>query len=211
MLIFDVFLTPFFGFVISLFFDTPGTGHLTAGGKKTAPYLASLFHPWFKKLDMNSTRIDCVFFDGASNVQKASHFLQAKFPCLHVQHCAAHCVSLFFSDICTKVWEVRHLLVNYRRLYHIFGSGSMHSPYALFIQQSKNFNGGCKVGLIHAADTRMVGHAYALCRMLRLKDPLIATITPAAFKDLATTSLNKSTSSFVYPTTVGFPVVPLEQ
>lgn len=60
----------------------------------------------------------------------------------------------------------------------------MHSPYALFLNQSKNFNGGRKVGLIRAAGTRMAGHAYAQCRMLRLREPLIATITSAAYKDL---------------------------
>ena len=60
----------------------------------------------------------------------------------------------------------------------------MHSPYALFIAQSKNFNGGRKVGLIRAAETRMAGHSYAQCRMLRLREPLMATIASAAWKDL---------------------------
>ena len=76
------------------------------------------------------------------------------------------------------------MLVNYRRLYRMFGSGAMHSPYALFIAQSKNFNAGRKVGLIKAAGTRMAGHSYAQCRMLRLREPLLATITSAAYKDL---------------------------
>jgi hypothetical protein len=164
-------------------FPFAGTEHLVAGGKKNATYVAGLFDPWVKKLDPLSTRIDCVFFDGASNVQKAGRLLAAKYPRMHVQACAAHSVSLFFSDI-TKLWQIKLMLVNYRRLYRMFGSGAMHSPYALFIKQSKVFNAGRKVGLIRAAETRMAGHAYAQCRMLRLRDPLKATISSAAYKDL---------------------------
>ena len=174
-----------------------GTDHLLQGGKKNATYVASLFEPWVQRLDPLNTRIDCVFFDGASNVQKAGQILAAKFPRIHVQTCAAHCVSLFFSDICKKLWEVRLLLVNYRRLYRLFGSGAMHSPYALFIAQTKNFNGGRKVGLIKAAGTRMAGHAYAQHRMLRLKDPLLATIASAAYKDLKLKGFPKKVEEFL--------------
>jgi hypothetical protein len=161
-----------------------GTDHLVDGGKKNAQFIAGLFDPWVPRLDPISTRIDSVFFDGASNVQKAGQLLAAKYPRIHVQVCAAHCVSLFFSDITKKLWQFRLLLVNYRRLFRLFGSGAMHSPYALFIQQSRNFNSGRKVGLIRAADTRMAGHTYAQVRMLRLKGPLLATISSAAYKDL---------------------------
>jgi hypothetical protein len=161
-----------------------GTDHLIDGGKKDATFVASLFDPWVTKLDPLSQRVDCVFFDGASNVQKAGRLLEAKYPQIHVQACAAHSVSLFFSDISKKLWQIKLMLVNYRRVYRLFGSGAMHSPYALFIEQSKNFNGGRKVGLLKAADTRMAGHAYAQCRMLRLRGPLVATITSAAYKDL---------------------------
>ena len=166
------------------FFFAIRTEQLVDGRKKNAPYIASLFDPWIVKLDPSSTRIDCVFFDGASNVQKAGRLLEAKYPQIHVQHCAAHSVSLFFSDISKKLWQIWLMLVNYRHLYRMFGSGSMHAPYALFIAQSNVFNGGRKVGLIKAADTRMVGHAYAQCRMLRLRNPLVATISSAAYKDL---------------------------
>ena len=161
-----------------------GTNHLVEGGKKDATFVAALFEPWVVKLNPKRTRIDCIFFDGASNVQKAGDILAAKFPCINVQTCVAHCVSLFFSDICKRLWQVRLMLVNYRRVYRIFGSGAMHSPYALFIAQSKNFNAGRKVGLIKAAGTRMAGHSYALIRMLRLRAPLMATITSAAFQNL---------------------------
>lgn len=69
-----------------------GTEHLVEGGKKDATYVASLFDPWVAKLDPLSTRIDCVFFDGAANVQKAGRLLQAKYPRIHVLACAAHSV-----------------------------------------------------------------------------------------------------------------------
>jgi hypothetical protein len=174
-----------------------GTGHLVEGGKKSAPFVASLFEPWVIKLDPLSTRVDCVFFDGASNVQKAGLLLQARFPRIHVNHCAAHCVSLFFSDLCNKLWQVRLMLVNYRRLYRMFGSGSMHSPYALFMQQAKTFNGGHKVGLIKAAGTRMAGHVYAQNRMLRLRSPLMATIASAAYLDLKLKGFPKRVEEFI--------------
>jgi hypothetical protein len=34
----------------------------------------------------------------------AGQLLAAKYPRIHVQTCAAHSVSLFFSDICQKLW-----------------------------------------------------------------------------------------------------------
>ena len=91
-------------FTLISFFE--GTNHLVQGGKKDAVYISELFTPFFKKLDPTSTRIDCIVFDGAANVQKAGHLLEAKYPRIHVQTCAAHSVSLFFSDICNKIWPV---------------------------------------------------------------------------------------------------------
>ena len=156
-----------------------------------------MFDPWVLKLDPLSTRVDCVFFDGASNVQKAGRLLEAKYPRIHVQTCAAHLVSLFFSDLCTKLWQVCLLLVNYRRVYRMFGSGVMHAPYALFINQSKQFNRGHKVGLIRATGTRMVGHSYAQLRMLRLREPLIATINSAAYIGLKLKGFPKKVEEFL--------------
>ena len=73
----------------------------------------------------------------------------------------------------------------------------MHAPYALFIAQSKNFNQGRKVGLIKAADTRMAGHAYAQHRMLRLREPLVATISSAAYKDLKLKGFPKKVEEYL--------------
>lgn len=176
---------------------TTGTDHLVEGGKKNATFIAGLFDPWVVKLDPLSTRVDCVFFDGASNVQKAGRILEAKYPRIHVHNCAAHSVSLFFSDLCNKLWQVRLLLVNYRRLYRLFGSGAMHAPYALFMNQSKQFNSGRKVGLIRAAGTRMAGHSYAQLRMLRLREPLLATINSASYISLKLKGFPKKVEEFL--------------
>jgi hypothetical protein len=184
-------------FVVVVSFPQTGTDHCSEGKKKDATFIASLFEPWIVKLDPAGVRVDCVFFDGASNVQKAGRLLAANYPRIHVQTCAAHSVSLFFSDICKKLWQVRLMLVNYRRLYSMFGSGSMHIPYALFCKQSMAFNGGRKVGLLRASDTRMAGHAYAQVRMLRLKDALLATITSAAYLDQKLKGVAKKVEAYL--------------
>jgi Protein of unknown function (DUF 659) len=174
-----------------------GTKRLVEGKKKDAAYIASLFDPWVQKLDPRNSRVDCVFFDGASNVQLAGQLLSAKYPRIHVQTCAAHSVSLFFSDVCKKLWQFRLMLVNYRRLFRLFGSGSMHSPYALFCSQSKNFNDGRKVGLLRAAETRMAGHMYAQIRMLQLRRPLVATISSVAYLDLKLKGFPKKVEAYI--------------
>jgi hypothetical protein len=137
------------------------------------------------------------FLCGASNVQLAGQLLSAKYPRIHVQTCAAHLVSLFFSDVCKKLWQFRLMLVNYRRLFCLFGSGSMHSPYTLFCSQSKNFNDGCKVGLLRAAETRMAGHMYAQIRMLQLRRPLVATISSVAYLDLKLKGFPKRVKAYI--------------
>jgi hypothetical protein len=174
-----------------------GTKWLVEGEKKDAAYIASLFDPWVQKLHPRNSRLDCVFFDGASNVQLAGQLLAAKYPRIHIQTCAAHSVSLFFSDVCKKLWQFRFMLLNYRRLFRLFGSGSMHSPYALFCSQSKNFNNGRKVGLLRAAETRMAGHMYAQCRMLRLRGPLVATISSVAYIDLKLKGFPKKVEQYI--------------
>jgi hypothetical protein len=151
--LFSVELTSFNFFIVvvaprSCF--KPGTKRLAKGKKKDAVFIASLFDPWVQKLDPQNSCVDCVFFYGASNVQLAGQLLSAKSSCIHVQTCAAHLVSLFFSDVCKKLWQFHLMLVNYCQLFHLFKSGSMHSPYALFCSQSKNF----KVGLLFEPQKR---------------------------------------------------------
>ena len=73
----------------------------------------------------------------------------------------------------------------------------MHSPFAFFMHQSKQFNHGRRLGLIPAAGTRMAGHAYAQLRMLRLKAPLLATINSAAYIDLKLKGFAKKVELFL--------------
>ena len=47
--------------------------------------------------------VDLVFFDGTSNVQNAGRILQARYPRITVGHGAEHVVSMFFSDVFTKI------------------------------------------------------------------------------------------------------------
>lgn len=124
--------------------------------------------------------IDLVIFDGASNVQKAGKILEARYPRLSVVHGAEHVLSLFYSDI-FKLKEFASIRKLNQMLYRVFGTGSMHSPYATFMKHSKDHNTGRSLGLIRASDTRMGGHVISMMRTLRLKDALVSTVSSASF------------------------------
>lgn len=157
------------------------TGHLQADGRKDAAYIADLFVPHIREMEKTTPKCtDLVIFDGASNVQKAGQLLQAKFPHISVLHGAEHVISLFYNDV-FRLKEFDMLKNINRMIYRYFGSGSMHSPYAIFSKHSRDHNGGKCIGLIRAADTRMGGHVISIMRTLRLKDPLISTISSASF------------------------------
>jgi len=105
------------------------TGHLEAGGKKDAKYIANCFLPLIKQFELESENmVDLALFDGASNVQKAGDVLAAIFPRMSVIHGAEHVISLFFGD----VFKNRDLSLFIRvshMIYKVFGSGAMHAPY----------------------------------------------------------------------------------
>ncbi len=149
------------------------TDHLKGGGKKDSTYVAKQFLPWMRKLDPQNTLLDCVFFDGAGDVQKAGRILAAVNPRITVLHGAEHVVSLFCKDV-AKLTPIKVVILKYKFLYRVFGSGSMHRPYAVFIKCAKEFNKGRKIGLLRPADTRMAGYFIALHRLLRLQKPLEA-------------------------------------
>jgi hypothetical protein len=150
------------------------TDHLKCGGKKDSTYVAQQFLPWMQKLDPQNTLLDCVFFDGAGDVQKAGRILAAINPRITVLHGAEHVVSLFCKDV-AKLTPIKVVILKYKFLYRVFGSGSMHRPYAVFSKCAKEFNKGRKIGLLRPADTRMAGYFIALHRLLRLQKPLEAT------------------------------------
>ena len=82
------------------------TEHMAAGGKKDAPYIAEIFLNHLTSLDKNKTFTDLIFFDGASNVQKAGKIIEAKFPRVNYLHGAEHCVALWFTDL-SKMGEIK--------------------------------------------------------------------------------------------------------
>ena len=73
----------------------------------------------------------------------------------------------------------------------MFGSGASHAIYAQFMAQSALANKGRKVCLIRGAGTRMALWFYAMIRLIRLQQPLKATIHQQQFLDLALTTSAK--------------------
>jgi hypothetical protein len=86
------------------------------------------------------------------------------------------------------------LILKACRLYYVFGLGANHGIYAQFMAQSALENKGRKVGLLMGAGTRMALWFYAMMRLLRLKQPLTATIHQQKFVHL---NLNDSVRAAV--------------
>ena len=93
------------------------TDHLSNGGKKDAMHIAKIIMPLIELIhsepDVHNKKspgiVDLVFFYGASNVQNAGEILRIFNPRITVGHGAEHVVSLFFSDVYTKVSELRKI------------------------------------------------------------------------------------------------------
>ena len=98
------------------------TEHMEEGGKKDATYTASIFIQHIKELDPLGVHLNAMLFDGASNVQKAGRVIEAKYPQVSVLHGIEHVISLFFGDV-ARLSFLQFLIVNYRRVYRVFGSG----------------------------------------------------------------------------------------
>jgi hypothetical protein len=79
---------------------------------------------------------------------------------------------------------VKHQIVRHPFIYRVFGSGAMHSPYALFQRHARAFNNGRPIGLLQAYDTRMAGYFMVMHRDLRLKQVLQATVAGRNFISL---------------------------
>jgi hypothetical protein len=159
---------------------TDCTGHMSAGGKKDATYIARLFEPHLKTLDPTKKVVDLLYFDGASNVQKAGQILCAKYPRVTCLHGAEHVVSLFFDDI-SKLPAIKSLINFYKKVYGLFGSGAHHAPHAILMNHSRLHNKGKSIGLIRAADTRMAGYIIAFLRLLRQKPVIDSTVAAPEF------------------------------
>jgi hypothetical protein len=156
----------------------------SGGNKKDAKYIASLFRSHIESMESDHPKsTDVLFFDGASNVQLAGSVLEVKYPRSLTLHGAEHVISLFFSDVFSFP-EMKALYQIARKSYRVFGSGSMHQPYAIFQKYSRRHNGGKNIGLMRAAGTRMARAAIVLMRFLRLKSALISTVTSPEFMKL---------------------------
>lgn len=133
--------------------------HLT-GGFKDAQFIAKHAIPFIQKIEGETDRhgdhegvVDMVYFDGASNVQKAGHIIACRFPRISVAHGAEHVVSLFFDNVFTKV-PLFKILANFaERVRNLFGS-TRHKTTAMFRAQSKKYNKGRMIGFIKVSDCR---------------------------------------------------------
>ena len=181
--------------------------HMASGGKKDAAYIAELFGEKVVEYDPEKVHTDLFFFDGAGNMQKGGAILTAQYPRAYCFHGGEHVVSLFFSDI-SKLTPIKvsakcgdncyftrnltqrslstlqRLLLKTCRLYNVFGSGANHGIYAQFMAQSANANSGRTVGLLRGAGTRFASWFYAMIRLVRMKNPLLATIHQEKFREL---------------------------
>ena len=167
------------------------TGHLAEGGKKDAKYIAKVIMPLIQQIESEEDilkrksqgTVDLVFFDGASNVQNAGEILRAFNPRITVGHGAEHVVSLFFSDVYTKVRDFKILAVFAERVRNIFGS-VRHAPSAMFKKHTRQHNNGVHLGFIKPSECRMAGKHIAILRLLRLKNALLSTINSKEFIEL---------------------------
>jgi len=85
------------------------SSQMQSGGKKDAKFISDLFLPHMRQVDPLKSNIDLIYFDGASNVQKAGRILANHYPRITSLHAAEHVVSLFFSDI-SKIPELNKLI-----------------------------------------------------------------------------------------------------
>ena len=72
--------------------------HMVAGGNKDAPYISAIFPHHLTVIDKNRNLSDLIFFDGASNVQKAGKKFNPSFLKLLV-FMGQKCFALLFTDL----------------------------------------------------------------------------------------------------------------
>lgn len=156
------------------------TGHMAAGGKKDALYLAGLVNKHIDYFESIKPGIcDLLIYDGASNVQKSGKVTEAKYPRMTTVHGAEHVIALFFRDL-FNLPEIAPLVDVHRLFCNGFG-GSRHKPHAMFIKESMKHNGGRKVGLLRVSEVRMAGYAIAWLRNLRMKPVLQSVVMSPEF------------------------------
>jgi hypothetical protein len=95
------------------------TDHLKTGNIQDSTYVASHFLPWCNKLDPEKKLLDCVFFDGADDVQKAGKLLAAQN--------AEHVVLLFCKDV-AKLTPIHIVVLKCGFLYQVLAVHQYTSP-----------------------------------------------------------------------------------
>jgi len=158
------------------------TDDLEVGQNKNAEFICRILRDVAVKVDPGKTLLDLVLVDGASNCQKGGELLSLVYPRVTVMHGCEHILSLFCSDLLKKT-KVQLLVVVYRIIYRVFGSGSTHMAYAVFKKHAREYNRNRDIGLIRASGTRMGGYFYAFHRLLRLYHPLLNTINSDEWKN----------------------------
>ena len=156
--------------------------HMAVGGIKDAVFISEICETRVQRLDPKGDLCDVWWFDGASNCRKAGRIREALNPRATVLHGVEHVCSLIFEDFSAEP-EIKLMIKLSRTIQKYFGSGSMHSPYAIFMKFSE-MNFGRKIGLVKPADTRMAGHWYSWHRTHRLRHALTSTLTSPEFKKL---------------------------
>ena len=153
--------------------------------------------------------IPIFIFLWSSQCSKGGLRFCAFYPRAYVFHCGEHVISLFFSDIakiayikvrmyafiffvsfstiilyCLTLNLLQILIRQVCRMYNVFDSGAAHGIYAQFTQKSGFHNKRKRIVLLRGAGTRSAAYFYAMMRIVRLQDPLLATICQAIFSDI---------------------------
>ncbi|KAL7549683.1 hypothetical protein ACHAWF_012952 [Thalassiosira exigua] len=147
--------------------------HLAGGGSKDAPYITTLFAKYLVIYDPDKTLLDTVFFDGASNVQKAREVITAHYPRAAVMCGTDHVVSLFFCDIakCSPIkvsfilklqitidqqitLSFQRLIKKIFRLCNVIRSGVTQVIYAIFAEISVMMNNRNSIYLLCGTRSR---------------------------------------------------------
>ena len=76
------------------------------------------------------------------------------------------------------------LILKICRLYNLFGCGSSHGIYEIFIAHTTKANGGRAIGLLRGAGTMFATWFYAMHRALHLEGALLATVHDPHFAKL---------------------------
>ncbi|KAL3764415.1 hypothetical protein ACHAW5_001481 [Stephanodiscus triporus] len=106
-----------------------------------------------------------------------------KCPLINLFASALHCPAVLINIIdCTA-----RLVAGKRKMDAL--SYVYHKPYAFFMQHSKTYNKGRRVGLLRSAETRFASFFYAMHRALRCHEALESTVHSAQWKDLNVSKL----------------------